>query len=312
MAKNKLLTLAIVAFLCTVWGTTWIAIKYSLEGIPPFLGAMARFCVALAILFVFARLKGISLALPGRHFKYVFWSALLLYLFDYGLIYWGEQYLYAGVTAVFFATFPLFTGLVSNFIFKNEAFRWGKFAGLLLAFAGIAVIFYDQLLATDFSGMVAWASLGIIAGAFGGAVSLVMVKKYLSNVQSVSLTLHQMVWGVIILGITGLLRGEASNIHLTVRSGLAVVYLGAFGSALAFVLYYSLLKKMSAITVSSIVYVTPVIAILVGWLLLDETITLRIALGTLVIFGGIAISQLPEYRKMFHGKKLTPELEEIP
>jgi drug/metabolite transporter (DMT)-like permease len=308
MNKSNVLKMTVLVFLCILWGTTWIAIKYSLEGIPPFLGAMFRFAVALTFLYFYARMKGLSLRLKKHHFKYIFISGVLLYLFDYGLIYWGEQYLYAGVTAVFFATFPLFTGLVSNFVYKNESFQWSKFLGLLLAFCGITLIFYDQLLVTEFSGLVFWASLAIIFSALSAAFSLVMVKKYLSEVPTVALTLHQMVWGIIILGIIGLLRGEAANIHLTTRVVASVFYLGAIGSALAFVLFYSLLKEMSAITLSSIIYVTPLVAILVGWILLDETITLRILAGTFIIFGGIALSQIKDYKKALRSK----ELEAIP
>lgn len=304
MRLTNFVKFAIVGFLCLVWGTTWIAIKYSLEGIPPFLGAMFRFAVASVFLYVYARFRGISLKLDSGNLKYIFVSAVLLYLFDYGLIYWGEQYLYAGVTAVFFATFPIFTGLVSNFIFKNESFLWSKFFGLVVAFGGITLIFFDQLLITDFSGLVFWASAAIIVSALSAAVSLVMVKKYLSRVPTVPLTLHQMIWGVITLGIIGLLRGETSEVMLTTRVVLSVFYLGAIGSALAFVLYYSLLKEMSASAVSSIIYVTPLVAIFIGWLLLDEKITIKILAGTLLIFGGIAISQIREYRR-------TPKIEKL-
>ena len=175
MTKKELTKYSILIFLCLLWGTTWIAIKYTLEGIPPFLGAMARFVVATTCLFVYAKAKRISLGLEAGSFKYILLSSILLYLFDYGLIYWGEQYLYAGVTAVFFATFPLFTGLVATFVYKNETFQLNKFIGLIVAFCGIALIFYDQFIITDFSGLVIWASAAIIFSAFSAALSLVMV-----------------------------------------------------------------------------------------------------------------------------------------
>lgn len=304
MSKKELTKFSILIFLCLLWGTTWIAIKYTLEGIPPFLGAMARFIVATTCLFIYAKSKRISLGLEAGSFKYILLSSILLYLFDYGLIYWGEQYLYAGVTAVFFATFPLFTGLVATFVYKNERFQLNKFIGLIVAFCGITLIFYDQFIITDFSGMVIWASAAIIVSAFSAALSLVMVKKYLSHVPTIPLTLHQMLWGVLILGIIGLLRGEAAQVALTPRVALSVIYLGAVASALAFVLYYTLLKEMSAVTLSSIIYVTPLIAIFIGWILLDESITLRIIIGTAVIFGGIATAQAGEYRKVSKVRKL--------
>jgi drug/metabolite transporter (DMT)-like permease len=281
-----------LAAVCLIWGTTWVAIKYSLEGIPPFLGAMLRFAVAGACLYLYARARKISLRLSPGDFKYVFLSALFLYPLDYGLIYLGEQYLYSGVTAVFFATFPLFTGLISIFAFRSESFGWRKFAGFVLALGGTAVIYYDQLLITRFGGAVFWASAAIVLSALTGAISLVVVKKYLPHVTPVSLSLHQMLQGVVMLVLVGLMRGETWQGLPSVRTVAAVIYLGVFGSAIAFVIYYSLLRTMSAASLSGITYVTPLVAIATGWLLQDEAITVRIVCGTLIVFGGIAISHV--------------------
>ncbi len=288
---KRWLVILILGFLSIVWGTTWTAIKFSLTGFPPFAGAMLRFVVAVLILGGYARVNGISLSLSRKHFPALFWSAILLYLLDYGLIYWGEQYLYSGVTAIFFATFPIFTGLVSNFVFKNEAFHWQKFLGLLLGFVGIIIIFYQQVLLTRFTTMVMLATAAVVLSALSAAVSLVLVKKYLTGINTVSLTFHQMIWGVISLGGVAFLNGEFQRIVVTARAGLAVLYLGAVGSALAFGLYYSLLKKMSAITLSYIIYITPLVAIFTEWLFLDEAITWQTLLGTGIIFAGIALSQ---------------------
>ena len=281
--RDELIKIFTLVYLSIVWGTTWVAIKYSLDGVPPFLGAMLRFMVALVCLWGYMIIRKISFKpLPGV-FKYVFWSAVLLYLFDYGLIYWGEQYLNAGVTAIFFATFPLLTGVVSNFLFKNEAFQWGKYIGLTIGFFGIIVVFYDQMLITDFDGMVIWASLAILASALAAALSFVMVKKHLSGMETVSMTFHQMVWGVIILGVIGLARGEAADVIWVDESILAILYMGIFCTALAFVLYYAQLKKMSAISLSSIIYVNPLVAVFSGWILLDEAVTTRIVIGLSLI-----------------------------
>ncbi|MCB0277261.1 MAG: DMT family transporter, partial [Calditrichaeota bacterium] len=197
-----------LAFLSLVWGTTWIAIKYSLEGIPPFLGATLRFSLALIILAALALWRRTDLRLPPRAFTPVVSSAILLYLLDYGLIYWGEQYLNAGVTAVFFATFPLFTALSSNLIFREERFDRNKIIGVLLGFAGTLVVFMEQVQATRFDARISLASLAIILSALAAALSLVITKKFLSEVNTLSLTLHQMLWGTLSLAVTGFFLGE--------------------------------------------------------------------------------------------------------
>ena len=299
MNTTRLTDIATFVFLSLLWGTTWIAIKYSLSGIPPFAGAMLRFMVAIALLYGYARIRRISLALPPGARRHIFTSSILLYLFDYGLIYWGEQYLYAGVTAIFFATFPIFTGLISNFVLKNEPFQWSRFAGLLLGFGGILTIFQDQLLMTDFHPMIVWASAGIVLSALAGALSIVIVEKHLAEIKPVPLTLHQMIWGIVALGAAAGWRGEFGAINFTLPAMLAVFYLGIFGSAVAFVSYYSLLKRMSAITLSFIIYITPVVALLTGWYFLDETITWRTVAGALLIFAGITLTRIRQYYRKF-------------
>ncbi|MEJ2048568.1 MAG: EamA family transporter [Calditrichota bacterium] len=292
------------AFLCTVWGTTWVAIKISLEGLPPFGGAALRFTIALALLFLYARLNKISLKMNRKNFVVVAFSAFLMYPIDYGLIYWGEQYLSAGVTAIFFATFPLFTGIWATFLFRNEKFHWNKFIGLTLAIVGIAIVFLDQLLITQFERTVMMGTLAIILGAAGGSMSVVIIKKYLTGVNSVSLSFHQMLQGVIYLMFFSLVAENYSDFHPNLRVILAVIYLGLFGSAIAFALYYWLLQKVSAITLSLIIYITPIVAIVVDYFMFDQVIEFRAIIGMLIIFSGIAFVEMNIRRMNQYLRKL--------
>jgi drug/metabolite transporter (DMT)-like permease len=291
--------------LSIIWGTTWLAIKVTIEAIPPFMGAAMRFIVAVIFLFLYAQFKGTSLKLTKSDLKPLFISAILLYFFDYGLIYWGEQYLSAGVTAIFFATYPLFVGIFANFVFKNELFNRYKFVGVIIGFSGVLIIFYEQLFKTNFNFLVTVAVIAIIISAVSAALSTIIVKKHLHHVNAVPLSLHQMVWGVLSLLAMSILSGEVDNITITFRGMAAVVYLGLFGSALAFVMFYWLLKKVSAITISFIIYITPVVALIADWLFFGERIALRTVIGMLLIFSGIAISQ----RNKRAPKKISPVLD---
>lgn len=285
------LQIFVFILLSIIWGTTWVAIKISLEGVPPFTGAALRFVIAILFLLIYSRLKNISLRFGRSDFKTLFISAILLYTVDYGLIYWAEQYLSAGVTAIFFATFPLFMAIFSNFVFKNEAFSVKKFTGVILGFSGVLVIFYDQLLITDYNLFVILAIIAVIVSASSAALSTIIVKKYLHGVNPASLTLHQMVWGVISLATIGIFSGELSAIQLNVRVMSAVGYLGIMGSALAFVMFYWLLKKMSAISLSFIIYITPVVALITDWFIFREVVAFKTIIGMLLIFSGVALSQ---------------------
>jgi drug/metabolite transporter (DMT)-like permease len=277
--------------LALIWGTTWVAIKYSLLGFPPFAGAMFRFAFAALVLTIYARLTGTSLVLRRELLRHVIVTAILLYVIDYGMIYWGEQYLNAGVTAILFASLPLATALVSTFAYQTEAFSYRRFAGILVGLAGIVVVFFDQLLITSFSGKVITATLGILIAAIAAAFNSVIAKKHLMAIDTVTLTIHQLIWGTFGLALIALVRGEFAAIEPSTSSVVALLYLGLAGSAIAFVVYYKLLRVMPASTLSTNTYLTPLIAVFTGWWSLGESISARAIIGALIIFAGIATIQ---------------------
>ncbi len=290
----------VFTLLSFIWGTTWIAIKITLEGIPPFLGATVRFVIAIVFLLLFGWFSGVSLGIPRKDYRVLLTSAFFMYVFDYGFVYWGEQYLSAGVTAIFFATFPIFIGLFSSFVVKSEQLGRAQIAGTLFGFLGVFIIFHDQLMRTHFNTQIILATIAIVLGAAGGALSTVLVKKHLHHVPTIPLTIHQMLWGAVFLGMLGILQGEISQVYLTKRVFYAVLYLGAIGSALAFASYYWLLKKISALTISFIIYITPVIALFIDRFLFGTTITWQIVLGSATIFSGITLSQWETYRQWLY------------
>ncbi len=282
--------------LCFVWGTSWVAIKFSLEGFPPFFGASLRFAAASGLLFMYARWKGIRLSVARVDRRTILVTAFLVYVLDYGLIYWAEQWLNAGVTAIFFSTFPLFTGVFANFLFRSEPFRGRVQAGLVLGFAGVIVIFHHELGQTRFDPLVAAAAGGVLVAAAAGAVSSLIVKRSLSKANPVALSLHQMILGTAALFAISLVLGEWRDVRFVAGSLVAVAYLGVMASAVAFALYYWLLQNLSAITLSLVVFITPVVAVVFDWLLLDKSVSLQTLLGMAVILSGVALSQSHHYR----------------
>ncbi len=297
--------IVVFILLCVIWGTTWAAIKISLEGIPPFTGAAFRFCLAVGLLFIYAKVRNIPLTLGKEDFKNILSSALFLYLFQFGLIYWSEQYINAGVAAILYSTFPIFVGILSNFIFHQEEFRILKYAGLFLGFGGVVTIFYKQLLVTHFLPIVTLSALAMVIAAANGAISTVIVKKYLANVHPISITLHQMIWGIASLSLIGLLRGEFNKIHFNYRVLASILYLGVIGSAIVFVLYYWLLQKMSAISLSYYNYITPPIALLVDWIIFKEVPGLEIIVGMIIILIGIFLCQWQDYQSLLTNYHLS-------
>lgn len=285
------MNLLIFLLLCLIWGTSWLGIKVSLEGLPPFLASAGRFSVALCTLGFILLFKKIIPRITKRQFGFLAASGFLAYVMDYGLIYWGEQYLSAGVTSIFFATFPIFTAIFSNFLFRSESLSWSRFTGILIGFLGVVIVFCDQLLNTQFDRLIMLASLAVIAGAACAALSTLIVKKYLEPLSPVIVTTHQMLVSVPFLFLIAGLANPHPIVHLTPRVTAAVLYLGIVASALAFILYYYLLRKIGAVTLSLIIYITPVVALVGDVFLFGEIVPLRSAVGMGVIFLGVLITQ---------------------
>jgi drug/metabolite transporter (DMT)-like permease len=279
------------ALLCIFWGTSWVAIKFSLNGLPPFLGASFRFLVAMAFLVAYARWRKRPLFPDPPLRRLALTTGLLVYVCNYGLIYWAELHLSAGTTALYFSTFPIFTSLLSNFLFRVERFQTFLYLGLLLAMSGVGVVFYDASNRDVASLTTLLATGAILISAASGAVSSLIVKTRLISISPVTLTFTQMAAGTGGLIGFGLLSGEAAHVSPNTQNLLAVVYLGVVSSAVAFVLYYWLLQRMSAVNLSLFVYITPLVAIASDWILLGQTLSPLTWGGAALVLLGILLSQ---------------------
>jgi len=288
--------LGVWLFLCVVWGLSWVGIKLSLEGVPPFLGSGVRFAVAVPLLYAWARARNVPLGLDRQIWPVMLWSAFFNYGFSYGLVYWGEQYLTAGVTSILYATFPVFTAVFVARVLPDERIGWGAVAGLLTAFAGVVVTFSQDLSIDGVVGSQISAALAVVLGAAGGALSTVLIKWRLSHLHPVSLTLWQMILGSVGLLACGLALGEWRTVTWTPRSVLGILYLGIVASALAFTLYYWLLQRVPAVAVSCMIFVNPVVALLGDHWIYGSEVTSRMVLGMLLIFAGIGLSEFRAFR----------------
>lgn len=285
----------LIFLICLIQGTTWVAIKYSLEGFPPFMGVILRFIIAAVLLFGFIKFRGISLRISRRSLRIIALTAVLLYPMNFGLMYWAEQHIQSGITAVFFSTYPIFTGIFSVGIIRAEQFSPEKLIGLLLGFIGVTITFLEQIHHTIFNTIMLLAAVAIIVGASAAALSIVIIKKHLSDVQPALLGMYQMVVGIPLLGIISILSGESTGAAIPWESILATIYLGAIPSALGFGVYYLLLSRLSPITLSYIHYVNPLLALFTGWLVLNEPLTINMLYGALVVMCGVATTKIRIY-----------------
>jgi drug/metabolite transporter (DMT)-like permease len=208
----------------------------------------------------------------------------------YGLVFWGEQYISSGLSAVLFATLPFFVALLAHF-FLDEKLTQVKVAGIAASFAGLIVIFWRDLSAEGFTTSTPFlGALAVVLSSVSAATANVVAKKYADKIDPSFNVLIQSAICSILLSSFGLML--ESNVHLdfTLVAVGAILYLGVVGSALAFVGLYWLLTRTTATNTSLLAFFTPILALLLGWLVLGEVPDQSISIGTVLILAGVYLT----------------------
>ncbi len=277
---------AVYVLLCIIWGTTWSVIAVGLRGVPPFSGVAIRFAFAGAALLLLARIRGLSLGRSRVERRLWLVNALLAFCVSYGVVYWAEQWVPSGLVAVLFATYPVFLALLAHLVLPDERLSWPELVGVLVAFAGVGVIF-----STDFTALggrqVAIASAVCLLSPLAAAISSVAVKRWGGAIHPISLSAMPMLLCGAVMGVVAAATERDRAFSWDASSISALFYLAIFGSAVTFTLYYWLLSHLPAKRMSLIAYVIPVVAVTIGTLR-GEPVTPRVLLGAGVVLAGVA------------------------
>jgi drug/metabolite transporter (DMT)-like permease len=276
--------LPVVAWLglCLIWGSTWAAIKVGLHDLPPITFAGIRFVIAAALLFGIIAARRLSLPRTAADWQLLAWTGFLNITANYALVFWGEQYLASGLAALLNATIPLFGLPLAHRYVAGEQLTATKISGVLLGIIGVAGVCSAELGGNGAHAF--WGSVAIIVASLAGAQGSVLVKAKGGHIEPAMLAGVQMATGCVPLLVGGvLLEGNPLGYHWTTSAVMSLVYLAVVGSVVAFLMYYWLIRHTQVTRVLLIPLVTPLVAVLLGVLLLGE----RLAWGTLL--GGAAI-----------------------
>jgi drug/metabolite transporter (DMT)-like permease len=278
------------ALICLIWGSTWLAIKVGLVGVPPFLAAGLRFLLAAAIVGPVLALRRRPIELTRDDKICVLSLGLLVFWLDYACVYWAEVYISSGLTAVLFSTMPLMTALLSAFWTRNETLSPRKVAGILVGVLGTALLFrpHERLGVMHVLGM-----LSTLTGSLCAAINLVAMKKYGRRSDPFVLNFLGMTLGAVCLLLMSAALERWSTVVWTRSNVLAILYLSLFGSLIAFSAYYYLIKRIDATMVSLSTLIIPIVALALGHAFLQETVTRDAVPGVLTTLAGIAIAMLP-------------------
>lgn len=272
--------------LCVIWGSTWLFIKLGLENLPPITFAGIRFVIACLILFVLIRARGISVPANRRDWGLLALTGVLSFSLNYGLVFWGEQYISSGLAAVLQATLPAFGLVIAHVHLPSERMTWSKIFGVVLGFAGVAVVFSNQLAIAG--GKALAGCVALVLSAFFAAYSNVLVKAHGRKMEPAILAAGQMFFGLIPLLLIGIpLEGNPFRFHWTPVAVMALLYLAVVGSVIAFLLYYWLIQHMNVTNTMLISLVTPVVAVVLGMVVLGEDLSWRTVAGGIMIMVGV-------------------------
>jgi drug/metabolite transporter (DMT)-like permease len=284
--RTRLAVIAAFVALCLIWSSTWLAIKFGLRDLPPISFVAIRFVIAVAVLLAISIGRVRLLPTNRGDFKLLAWTGVLMFCINYALLFWAELYVSSGLSAVLQATIPIFGMVFAHFILPSEPLRAARIWGAVVALGGVAVI-CSRLL--DFGGLLAfWGGVGIVFGAAGAAYSNVLLKARAIRLAPAMIAAWQMIFGLIPLIAAGLLlEGNPLHFHWTARATFCLFYLAVPGSALAFLLLYWLMPRMSVTNLQTISFITPPGAVLVGWLLGGESFSLWSLTGGAFILIGV-------------------------
>lgn len=297
---SRVVILAAFAAVYLIWGSTYLAIKYAIETLPPFLMAGTRFLVAGALLYAWARWRGQKSAddeaaerpRPAQWRAAVIVGGLLLLCGNGGVV-WAERYIASGLAALLVATEPLWIVLL-NWTRPGGVRPNAKVAlGLLTGFAGMLLLVGPGLNGSSDSGGVNLFGAGlVVAAAFAWAAGSLYSLRAPAHRSALVASGMQMLAGGTLLMIASLLAGEWTRFDLnraSARSVIALLYLVVFGSIIAFTAYGWLLRTVTPARVATYAYVNPIVAVVLGWALASEPLTGRTLLAAGVIVASVAL-----------------------
>lgn len=313
-----LLAFAIIYF---VWGSTYLAIRIGVREVPPFLFAAMRFVVAGSVLFAWMRARGTPMP-TSREWGAAAFLAILIFVFDYGLLFWAERRVPSGIAAVMLATIPVFMAIGEILILRTQRLTARLGIALLLGIAGVAVLVGPAMnlggAPVDRAGAIA-----LIIAAISWSIAASLNRKLPQPAAKAMSSGLQMLCGGVLLFLASGLLGELRGFRIQAVSReawLALGYLIVAGSIVAYTAYVWLIHHESPTKVGTYAYVNPVVAVVIGYFFGGEPLGARTILGTLfVLVSVVVITTAPTKKRASRDvrgrgdpelttEKLTPDL----
>lgn len=325
-ARNRPIDWLVFLLLAFMWGSSFMFIKIALEtGMGPLTVVTYRLLIGAAVLLVLLRLTGARLPSDPRTVATIAAVGLINIVIPFTLIHWSEQYIDSALASILNGLVPLFAIVIAAIALHDEPITVNRLVGLLIGFAGAVVLLSRDLgagPAAD-STMSLLGQLAVVAASASYALSAVTMRKLFSGknlvddpvrgprpLNPIEIALPQVVLGAaIVVTLAGILEwGQpgAPVLPPDLLAWFSVAWLGLFGSALAYVLYFRLLTAWGATRSTLVTYAMPVVGLILGVVILRETIDLRVLIGLALIIGGIALVSSKIGQRRLYGRRSAP------
>jgi drug/metabolite transporter (DMT)-like permease len=290
MNLNILLSYLIV---CVVWGSTYLVIRVGVESFPSLWFAGIRFVAAGLIMYLFLLYRKIPIPRNWKDYLPIAWIGILLLTIGNGFLVWSEQWIDSGLAALICAALPIWMALFGLIFIRSLRPTLLMFLGISLGFIGMFILIYPRIGPVgsfSFKGI-----FGLLLGTMGWAIGTVLTFKYGSRYHALVLTTFEMLFGGIILVVCGLLFQHFHWQSVTLTAWYSLVYLIIIASCITLSAYSYLMSHAPPTWATTYAYINPVIAVFLGWLILQEPVNLNIMLGASIILTGVGIVNYEQF-----------------
>ncbi|HJW93430.1 MAG TPA: EamA family transporter [Thermoanaerobaculia bacterium] len=291
MKNEKLLAYAAFGIVCLVWGTTYLAIRIAVTTVPPMMLTGTRYTIAGLIMLAVLKLRGEKLPRDRRTLIELAIVGTLLVAGGNLSVIWAEQYVPSGMAALLVATAPFWAAILEAVRKNGEQIGLRRGTGMLVGFLGVVLLVAPGAVTGNYSTKFLLGAFAIQVGSFCWQYGMVRGKHNVHGITPMQSATVQMLAGGVLVLVVGLAIGEGKNYVFTTQTFAATAYLTLFGSVIAYSAFIYALAHMKATNLSLYAYVNPAVAVVLGWLILDEKLTSMSIVAMAVILGGVAIVQ---------------------
>ena len=281
-----------------MWGSSYLFIKIAVDSFGTFTLIALRLLIGASFLWVAFRLNGTSLPRERRIYKHLVVMAIVNITIPFALITWAEQSVDSALAAILNSTVPLFVIVIAPLFLPDEPIRINGVVGLAIGFIGVVLLVSPGLVSAtgDLAG-----SIALLGSSLAYALGNVYSRRNVRGLPPLVPAVFQVTFALLIVGVLAILLEQPWTARPDIGDWFSVIWLGIFGSGLAYMVYFRLLDRWGATRTSLVAYLLPVYGIVLGFLVLREPVDLALIAGTTLVIAGVALVNGPWGRRRLFG-----------